>query len=317
MEKKSRIYVAGHPGLAGSAIVRELQRHGYSNLILKTHNELDLRDQKATCEFFKQERPEYVVDAAAKVGGLQANNTLRAEFIYDNLQIQTNLIHFAWQYGVKKFIFLGTNCMYPKECSQPMKEEFLLTGPLESTNQPYAMAKLAGMEMCDAYSRQYGMNFITVIPASLYGPNDNYSISSSHMIPKLIRRCHEAKIKYEDEVTLEGSTNRWREMLYVDDMANACVFLMDKYDNSCPINIGCGTDYSITELANMVKEAVGFRGNITFDPTHPDGMRKKLLDSTKINLLGWQPKISLEEGLRRSYREFLKGHQPEGRICQI
>ncbi|MDP3881859.1 MAG: GDP-L-fucose synthase [Nanoarchaeota archaeon] len=305
MEKDTKIYVAGHTGLAGSAIVRELQRQGFTNLVLRTHSQLDLRDQKATREFFEQERPEYVFDAAAKVGGLQANNTLRAEFIYDNLQIQANLIHSAWETGVRKLLFLGTNCMYPRECPQPMKEEFLFTGILEPTNQPYAVAKLAGLEMCNAYNRQFGANFICTIPASLYGPNDNYSIASSHMIPKLIRRCHEAKFSGKGEITLEGSMNRMREMLYADDMARGCLFLMDNYNSSDPINMGAGIDYPIANLAEAVKNAVGFEGIIKFDPSHPDGMPRKFLDSSKISALGWKPQVSLESGLNLAYREFL------------
>ncbi|HLC53559.1 MAG TPA: GDP-L-fucose synthase [Candidatus Nanoarchaeia archaeon] len=311
MEKSAKIYVAGHRGLAGSAIVRELQRQGHTNLVLMEHARLDLRDQKATKEFFIREKPEYVFDAAATVGGLQANNTRRAEFIYNNIQIQTNLIHLAWENGVKKLLFLGTNCMYPRDCSQPMKEEFLFNGILEPTNQPYAVAKLAGMEMCNAYSRQFGANFICTIPASLYGPNDNYSLSSSHMIPKLIIRCHQAKIEGKSRVVLEGSTNRMREMLYADDMARGCLFLMNDYNDCNPINMGFGRDYPIADLAEAVKKAVGFRGDVQFDSSYPDGMPRKYLDSAKINALGWSPKVSLEEGLDMAYKEFLATHAKE------
>src|SRR3989344_5825138 len=311
MKKDAKIYVAGHKGLVGSAIVRELLKQRYTNLVLRTHAELDLKDQKATREFFEQERPEYVFDAAAKVGGLQANNTRRAEFIYDNLQIQNNLIHYSWISGVKKLLFLGTNCMYPKACPQPMKEESLFKGGLEPTNQPYAIAKLAGMEMCNAYSRQYGANFICTIPASLYGPNDNYSLSSSHMIPKLIIRCHQAKIEGKSRVVLEGSTNRMREMLYAYDMARGCLFLMNDYNDCNPINMGFGRDYPIADLAEAVKKAVGFRGDVQFDSSYPDGMPRKYLDSTKINALGWSPKVSLEEGLDMAYKEFLATHAKE------
>ena len=262
MEKNSKIFVAGHRGLAGSAICRALARRGHTNLVARTSTELDLRDQGAVRDFMEGEKPEYVFVAAARVGGLHANNIRRAEFIYDNLAIQNNVIHFAWKNGVKKLLFLGTNCMYPRECSQPMKEEFLFTGVLEPTNQPYAVAKLAGMEMCNAYNRQYDANFICAIPASLYGPNDDYSSASSHMIPKLIRRCHQAKLMGEERVVLEGSTNRMREMLYADDMAEGCLFLMENYNSPVPINVGAGVDHSIFDLAEAVRNAVGFRGRI-------------------------------------------------------
>ncbi len=306
MDKNSKIYVAGHTGLAGSAIVRELKRQGYNNLLLRTHSELDLKNQKSTQEFFKREKPEYVFDAAARVGGLYANKTLRAEFIYDNLQIQNNLINSSWENGVKKFLFLGTNCMYPKQCLQPMKEEFLFSGLLEPTNQPYAIAKLAGMEMCKAYNSQFGTNFICTIPASLYGPGDNYGGFNSHIIPTLIMKCHDAKINKKNEINLSGSKDRMREMLYVDDLANGCLFLMKNYNDSNPINMGTGIDYSVAVLANSVKNEVGFKGNINFDQSHSEGMYRKFLDSSKINALGWKSKINFEEGLNLTYKDFLK-----------
>ena len=305
MEKDAKIYVAGHRGLAGSAIVRALKREGYSNLVTRTHVELDLRDQHATQDFFTQERPEYVFIAAAKVGGLKANNTYRADFIYDNLQIQNNLFQNAHEHNVRKLLYLGSNCMYPKACPQPMKEEHLFTGPLEPTNQPFAVAKIAGAEMCHAYTLQHKRNFIACIPASLYGPGDNYNMVHSHIIPTLIKRCHDAKIHGERAVTLEGGEDRRREMIYVDDMADACLFLMKSYDNPQPINIGVGEDYAIRELAESVANTVGFAGKILFDTLKPSGMRQKLLDSSRIHALGWRAKTPLSQGLKSAYDAYL------------
>ncbi len=301
MEQSAKIYVAGHLGLAGSAIVRELQRQGYYNLLLMTKKEIDLRDQRATEALFEREKPVYVFNAAARVGSIYANNTYRAEFIYDNLQIQSNIIHAAWKNNVKKMIFLGSNCAYPCACPQPMKEEYLLTGSLEPTNQPFAVAKIAGIEMCNAYNQQYGTDFIPVIPASLFGPNDNYDTINSHFIPSLIRRCHQAKIRTESSITLFGSGKPRREIIYADDMANACVFIMNRYNTRELINVGTGKDYTVRELAEKVKNIVGFSGEIIPDTSKPDGMAQKLLDTTKINALGWEQRVSLEEGLNKSY----------------
>ncbi len=306
MEKNAKIYVAGHRGLAGSALVRALRKDGCLYIITRASSELDLRDQRATEDFFLAEKPEYVFDAAAKVGGLYANNTYRAEFIYDNLQIQTNLIHASWKSGVKKLLFLGSNCIYPKECPQPMKEEHLWTGPLEPTNQPFAVAKLAGIEMCQAYRSQHGAHFISVIPASLYGPHDNYDPVHAHIVPTLIRKCHEAKILGEKEVNMGGSEHRRREMIYVDDMADACLFLMEHYDSPEVINVGTGTDHSVRELSDLVKGVVGFDGDVVFDTSKPTGMLLKRLDSSKIHALGWHPKNEIRGGLREAYHWFLQ-----------
>ncbi len=306
MDKNSKIYIAGHRGLAGSAITRELINQRYTNLVYKTSEELDLRNQKKTEEFLEEEKPEYVFVAAARVGGLNANNTLRGEFIYDNLQIQNNVIHSSFKSGVKKLMFLGSNCIYPKDCAQPMKEEYLLTGPLEPTNQPYAVAKIAGVEMCNAYMRQYGADFISVIPASLFGPHDNYDGVNSHIIPTLIMKCHEAKLKNLDEIVLSGSKNRRREMLYSDDMANASVFLMNNYSSPDIINIGTGIDHSIEELANMISEVVGFKGTVKYDTSKPDGMKQKLLDVEKLKSLGWNSRTDIKYGLIKAYDWFVE-----------
>ncbi len=315
MEKNAKIYIAGHRGLAGSAITRALRRQGYENLLLKSSSELDLRDQQATESFFSREKPKYVFDAAAKVGGLQANSTYRADFMYDNIQIQNNLVHSSWKHGVQKFLFLGSNCIYPKDCPQPMKEEHLWTGLLEPTNQPYAVAKLAGIEMCQAYSFQHGADFISVIPASIYGPQDNYDLTHAHIIPTLITKCHEAKVRGEEEVKIPGSADRRREMLYADDMADACFFLMQHYDSSEVINIGTNKDHTVRELANLVKDVVGFEGEVLFETGKPTGMLLKFLDSKKITDLGWKAPTDIREGLEKAYQWFLEHVAPQGDYC--
>jgi GDP-L-fucose synthase len=312
MDCDARIYVAGHRGLVGSALVRQLKARGYTNLITHTHAELDLTDQAAVRAFFEREKPEYVFLAAAKVGGILANNTYPAEFIRDNLAIQTNVIHEAWRAGVKRLLFLGSSCIYPRDCPQPIKEEYLLTGPLEPTNRPYAVAKIAGIEMCWAYNRQYGTQYLAVMPTNLYGPGDNYHPENSHVIPALIRRFHEAKIKGDPSVTVWGTGTPRREFLYSDDMADACVFLMslpdEKFDSvlnpphSAPplINIGVGEDLTIRELAETIARVVGYEGKITFDPSKPDGTPRKLLDVSRLTALGWVARVSLREGLQNT-----------------
>lgn len=306
MKKTSKIYIAGHRGMVGSAIVRKLQQEGYTNIITRTSQELDLRNQYAVEEFFKTEQPEYVFLAAAKVGGILANNTYRAEFIYDNLMIQTNVIHFAYKYNAQKLLFLGSSCIYPKHAPQPMKEEYLLSGYLESTNEPYAIAKITGIKMCEAYRAQYNCNFISVMPSNLYGPKDNYDLHNSHVLPALIRKFHEAKINQLPEVIVWGTGKPRRELMHVDDLADACLFLMQNYNGSQFVNIGTGKDITIAELAMLVKKIVGYEGKIVFDTTKPDGTPRKLLDSTYLHSLGWQHKIELEEGIRMTYQDFLE-----------
>lgn len=305
MEKKAKIYIAGHKGLVGSAIKRALEREGYENLVYRTSSELDLKDSKKTEEFFIQEKPKYVFIAAAKVGGIKANKEKKAEFIYDNLQIQNNLIHFSWKYGVKKLLFLSSNCMYPKDCIQPIKEGYFLTGSLEPTNDAYAIAKIAGVMMCKAYREQHGSNFISIVPASLFGPNDNFDLNDSHFIPALIRRFHEAEINGSKEIVLWGSGKPRREIMYVDDLAEACIFLMENYDSSEIINVGVGKDFEIKEIAEMIKEIVGFEGEIKLDAAKPDGMMRKLLDSSKMNNLGWNPRTEIKEGLKKTYEWYV------------
>lgn len=314
MEKEARIYVAGHRGLAGSAIVRRLAASGYSNILTRPHAELDLAEQTAVRAFFERERPQYVFLAAAKVGGILANNTFPAQFIHQNLAIQTHVIHEAWRCGVQRLLFLGSSCVYPRACPQPIREEYLLTGPLEATNRPYAVAKIAGIEMCWAYHRQYGATFLAAMPTNLYGPGDNYDLRDSHVLPALIRKFHEAKIRGEREVVVWGSGAPRREFLHSDDMADACVCLMnlpqDRVATLFPpdgpplVNIGCGEDLTIAELARMVQEVVGFAGEIRMDPDQPDGTPRKLLDVSRISSCGWKPRVRLEEGLRRVYDEF-------------
>jgi GDP-L-fucose synthase len=301
MELDSKIYIAGHTGLVGSAIQRKLKEQGYSNIIGRTREELDLERQTQVEPFFEEQRPEYVFLAAARVGGIFANNSFPAEFIYSNIMVQTNVIHSAYRTGVKKLLFLGSSCIYPKHCPQPMKEEYLLTGPLEPTNEPYALAKIAGIRTCQSYNRQYGTNYISVMPTNLYGPNDNFDLETSHVIPALIRKFHEAKIESDSSVTIWGTGSPRREFLHVDDLADACIFLMNHYDESDMINIGCGEDISIAELALLIKDIIGYTGNIEYNVDKPDGTPQKLLDVSKLKGLGWQPKLSLREGIKKTY----------------
>jgi GDP-L-fucose synthase len=310
MDKESKIYVAGHRGMVGSAIVRRLNKEGYNNLVLRTSAELDLRNQAQVSGFFAKEKPDYVFLAAAKVGGIAANNTYRAEFLYDNLMIQNNVIHHAYLNGVKKLMFLGSSCIYPKMAPQPLKEEYLLTGPLEYTNEPYAIAKIAGIKLCDAYRDQYGCNFISVMPTNLYGPNDNYDLNTSHVLPALLRKIHEAKENHQTEVVVWGTGKPRREFLHVDDLADACYFLMNTYNEPGFINIGIGEDRTIAELANLIKGIVQFRGDIVYDPTKPDGTPRKLMDVSKLTTLGWKASISIENGIKAVYgQHFLVGEK--------
>jgi GDP-L-fucose synthase len=306
MNKQDKIYIAGHRGMVGSAIARKLQRDGYHHLVLRTSAELDLRNQQAVSEFFEKEKPDYVFLAAAKVGGILANNTYRADFIYENLMIEGNIIHSAWKSQVKKLMFLGSSCIYPKMAPQPMKEEYLLTGLLEDTNEPYAIAKIAGIKLCDAYRAQYGCNFISVMPTNLYGPNDHYDLKNSHVLPALIRKFHEAKINKEPFVTIWGTGEPKREFLYVDDLADACIFLMQRYNEPGLVNIGTGSDLKIIELAEMVARITGYSGGIQKDLSKPDGTARKLMDHSKMKTMGWEAKVSLEEGIRRVYEEYQK-----------
>jgi GDP-L-fucose synthase len=307
MNENARVFVAGHRGLVGSAVVRELERAGYANLLLRTSAELDLRSQSAVEEFCTRERPEYVVLAAAKVGGIHANDTYPADFIRDNLQIQTNLIDAAWRCGTRKLAFLGSSCIYPKLAPQPMREDALLTGPLEPTNEWYAVAKIAGIKMCQAYRRQYGFNAISLMPTNLYGPGDNFDLQNSHVLPALIRRFHEARERGDAEVVVWGTGTPRREFLHVDDLARAVVFLMRTYDEGEIVNVGCGSDVSIRELAEMVAGVVGFEGQIRFDTSKPDGTPRKLLDVARVTALGWRPEIGLREGIESTLQWYL-GH---------
>jgi GDP-L-fucose synthase len=307
MEISSRIYIAGHRGMVGSALLRKLQSKGFSNFVLRTSNELDLRSQAAVHAFFETEKPEYVFLAAAKVGGILANNTFRAEFMYDNLMIQSNIIHAAYLNGVTKLVFLGSSCIYPKMAPQPLKEEYLLTGPLESTNEPYAIAKIAGIKMCDAYRAQYGCNFISVMPTNLYGPNDNYDLNTSHVLPALIRKIHEAKVRGDASVVIWGTGKPRREFLHADDLADACVHLMEQYNDPGLVNIGTGEDVEIGELAKMIREVVGYEGKIEHDLSKPDGTPRKLMDVSKLHAFGWKHKINLYQGLEMVYEEFRQG----------
>ncbi len=306
MEKNSRIYVAGHRGLVGSAIVRKLEDSGYENLVFRTSDELDLVRQERVEEFFDQERPEYVFLAAAKVGGIWANSQFPAEFIYSNLVIQTNIIHASYIHEAKKLLFLGSSCIYPKHCPQPMKEEHLLSGYLEPTNEPYAVAKIAGIRMCQSYNRQYGIRFISVMPTNLYGPGDNFDLKTSHVLPALIRKFHEAKMRSDKSVEVWGTGEPRREFLYVDDLADACLYLMKNYDGDDIINVGVGKDQSIRELAEMVGKVVGFEGDLRFDHTKPDGTPLKRLDVSKLTDLGWQAQTPLVEGVKKAYQWYLE-----------
>jgi len=306
MNKESKIYIAGHRGMVGSAIHRNLKAAGFSNFLLRTSSELDLRNQQAVLDFFAAEKPEYVFLAAARVGGIVANNTFRGEFLYENLMIQSNIIHAAYLNGVQKLMFLGSSCIYPKMAPQPMKEEYLLTGLLEHTNEPYAIAKIAGIKMCDAYRSQYGCNFISVMPTNLYGPNDNYDLTNSHVLPALIRKFHEAKIAGASSVTLWGTGKPRREFLHADDLAAACVYLMQSYNEPGLINIGTGEDIEIGELALLIKKIVGYEGEIIHDFSKPDGTPRKLMDVSKLHNFGWKHKIGLEEGIRKVYADFVE-----------
>ncbi len=309
IDRNARVYVAGHRGLVGSAIWRELERQGFKQLIGRTRREVNLLDAAAVKGFYDSEKPEYVFVAAAKVGGIMANNTRPAEFIYENLQIQNNLIHEACRAGVKKLLFLGSSCIYPKLAPQPLKEEYLLSGPLEPTNEWYAIAKIAGIKMCQAYRRQYGCDFISAMPTNMYGPNDNYDPQGSHVLPALIRKFHEAKVAGAKSATCWGSGRPLREFLYADDLAGACVFLMENYSGEGFINVGCGSELSIRELAETVAKVVGFKGAIEWDTTKPDGTPRKLMDSSKLFAMGWKPKVDLETGIRLSYEDFQKHHR--------
>ena len=306
MKKTDKIYVAGHAGMVGSAIVNALIHGGFSNLVYRSSNDLDLRNQSAVEFFFNAEKPQYVFLAAAKVGGIVANNTYRADFLYDNLMIVSNIIHAAHKNAVSKLLFLGSSCIYPKMATQPIKEEYLLTGPLETTNEPYSIAKIAGIKLCETYRAQYGSNYISVMPTNLYGKNDNYHPENSHVLPALIRRFHEAKMQGLKEVTIWGSGNPLREFLFADDLADACVFLMENYNEKEIINIGTGTDISIKELAEMIREITGFKGGLVFDTSKPDGTPRKLLDVSKLNNLGWHYKTELKAGIQLAYEDFLQ-----------
>jgi GDP-L-fucose synthase len=306
LEKTAKIYVAGHNGMVGSAIVRKLEKEGFHNIIKRSSKELDLRDQLAVTEFFNQENPEYVFLAAAKVGGIIANNTYRAEFLFENLQIQNNVIHQSHLHNVKKLMFLGSSCIYPKMAPQPLKEEYLLTGLLEETNEPYAIAKITGIKMCDAYRAQYGCNYISVMPTNLYGYNDNYHPQNSHVLPALIRKFHEAKVNQTETVTIWGSGSPMREFLFADDLADACFYLMQNYDEANLINVGTGEDLSIMDLALLIKEIIGFEGDLVFDSSKPDGTPRKLMDVSKLHSKGWKHKIDLKEGIALAYQDFLE-----------
>ncbi|MCV9388495.1 GDP-L-fucose synthase [Reichenbachiella ulvae] len=303
MDKESKIYVAGHRGMVGSAIVRNLEAKGFTNVIYRTSKELDLKNQAAVDEFFSEENPEYVFLAAAKVGGIHANNIYRGEFLYDNLMIEANVIHAAYQHMVKKLLFLGSSCIYPKMADQPIHEDSLLTGPLEQTNEPYAIAKIAGIKLCETYRDQYGVDFISGMPTNLYGPNDNYDLNNSHVLPALIRKFHTAKVNNTAQVEIWGTGSPMREFLHVDDLAEACFFLMENYSDGQTINIGFGSDLTIKDLALTVKEVVGYEGDLIFNTDKPDGTPKKLMSSERINALGWSAKISLKDGIEKVYAE--------------
>ena len=306
MNKQDKIYVAGHRGMVGSAVVRRLEKDGFTNIVTRVSKELDLTEQQAVREFFAQEKPAYVVLAAAKVGGIHANNTYRAQFLYENLMIQNNVIHASHEQGVKKLLFLGSSCIYPKLAPQQLKEESLLTGPLEPTNEPYAIAKIAGIKMAESYRRQYGDNYISAMPTNLYGPNDNYDLNNSHVLPALIRKFHTAKVKGEPNVTVWGSGSPRREFLHVDDLADACLFLLKNYNEELFVNVGTGEDLTIRELAELIKDVVGFEGELVWDSSKPDGTPRKLMDVGRLHAMGWKHKIGLREGITAVYAEFAK-----------
>ncbi|MDP1679304.1 MAG: GDP-L-fucose synthase [Candidatus Nitrotoga sp.] len=304
MDKQARIYVAGHRGMVGSAIVRRLQAGDYANILTRSHADLDLTNQSAVADFFLKQKPDYVFMAAAKVGGIHANNSCRADFIYQNLMMEANIVHAAWQAGVLRLLFLGSSCIYPRDCPQPIKEEYLLTGPLEQTNEPYAIAKIAGIKLCESYNRQYGTQFVSVMPTNLYGPNDNYDLNNSHVLPALIRKAHEAKLRGDKELVVWGSGMPMREFLYVEDMADACVFLMESGVADGLFNVGTGEDVTIRELAETVMSVIGFKGGIVFNTSKPDGTPRKLLNVDRMRALGWQAKTELREGIAKAYKDF-------------
>jgi GDP-L-fucose synthase len=304
MDKTSKIYVAGHRGMVGSAILRRLASAGYTNVITRTHADLDLVDQAATLRFLAEEKPDYIFMAAAKVGGIHANNTYRAEFLYQNLMIETNIVHAAWQAGVQGMLFLGSSCIYPRDCPQPIREDYLLTGPLEQTNEPYAIAKIAGVKLCESYNRQFGTRFASAMPTNLYGLNDSYDLNNSHVLPALIRKAHEAKIRGDRELVVWGSGEPMREFLYVDDMADACVFLMENQIDEGLFNIGTGEDITIRQLAETVMKIVGFEGDIVYDRSKPDGTPRKLMNVDRMKALGWQARTSLVDGIAKAYADF-------------
>ncbi|NGO63127.1 GDP-L-fucose synthase [Rhizobium daejeonense] len=309
MRKDAKIYIAGHRGMVGSAIVRQLEAAGYGNLLTRTSSDLDLTQQQQVSDFLLSEKPDYIFMAAAKVGGIHANNTYRADFIYQNLMIEANVIHAAWQAGVKRMLFLGSSCIYPRDCPQPIREDYLLTGPLEQTNEPYAIAKIAGIKLCESYNRQYGTAYVSAMPTNLYGPNDNYDLANSHVLPALIRKAHEAKLRGDSTYTVWGSGRPMREFLHVDDMASACLFLMEQNAITDGLfNVGTGTDVTIRELAETVMDVVGFAGEIVFDASKPDGTPRKLLDVSRLQQLGWKATIDLREGIALAYADFLTKH---------
>jgi GDP-L-fucose synthase len=305
MNKHAKIYIAGHRGMVGSAIARRLEAAGYTNLLIRTHAELDLTNQSQVTQFLAREKPAYIFLAAAKVGGIHANNTYRAEFIYQNLMMEANIVHAAWQAGVQRMLFLGSSCIYPRDCPQPIKEEYLLTGPLEQTNEPYAIAKIAGIKLCESYNRQYGTQYVSVMPTNLYGPNDNYDLNNSHVLPALLRKAHEAKLLEDTGYVVWGSGKPRREFLYVDDMADACIFLMERDIGEGLFNVGTGQDVTIRELAETVMSVVGFKGRIEFDASKPDGTPRKLLNVNRLRELGWQSTTSLWNGITKTYADFL------------
>jgi GDP-L-fucose synthase len=311
MQKTDKIYIAGHRGMVGSAILRKLEKEGFNNFLLRTSSELDLRNQQETNDFFEQEKPDFVFLAAAKVGGIVANNTYRGMFIYENIMIQSNVIHAAYINKVKKLMFLGSSCIYPKLAPQPLKEEYLLTGELEETNEPYAIAKIAGIKMCDSYRSQYGSNFISVMPTNLYGPNDNYDLEKSHVLPALIRKFHEAREENKPNVSIWGTGKPRREFLHSDDLADACFFLMQNYDEPGLVNVGTGEDLEIRELALLVKDIVGYEGEMVLDSSKPDGTPRKLMDVSKLTKAGWKAKIGLRQGIETVYKEFASKYQPQ------
>jgi len=316
MNLDSKIYVAGHKGLVGSALIRYLNSHGYKNIIMSRFNQIDLRNQSDVIKFFEKERPEYVFLAAAKVGGIKANSDYPAQFIYDNLMIQSNIIHNSYKFGVKTLLFLGSSCIYPKNCFQPIKEEYLLSGLLEPTNEYYAIAKIAGLKMCEAYNKQYGTNFISCMPTNLYGPNDNFDLESSHVLPALIAKFYKAKEENLKEVVIWGSGKPMREFLFVEDLAEALIFLMKNYSENSPINIGVGKDITIFDLTKLIRDLIGFKGELVFDSTKPDGTSKKILDVSKMNKLGWQAKTSLKDGILKTI-EWYEQNKQKGNSCNF